>query len=107
MPKPIIVLLVWLAILGILLGIPLRVSRLWARRDRRRIMADGMSAMALVTKIPPAKNDESTLYFKFQPNGAADSVQGRHLTSRAAIDRNRLMVGSTVQVRYLPKWSRG
>jgi membrane associated rhomboid family serine protease len=106
MPKPIIVLLVWLAILGILLGIPLRVSQLWARRDRRRIMADGMSAMALVTKIDPAKNDESTVYFKFQPNGAADSVQGRQLTSRAAIDRNRLMVGSTVQVRYLPKWSR-
>jgi membrane associated rhomboid family serine protease len=105
MAKPIIVLLVWLAILGVLLGIPYGVSRLRTRRDRRRIMADGMSATALVTKIESAKNDESTVYFSFQPNGAAQTVEGRQLTSRAAIDRLRLMVGSSVQVHYLPKWS--
>jgi membrane associated rhomboid family serine protease len=106
MPKPTIALLVWLAIVGILLGIPVGVSRLWARRDRRRIMADGMSAMALVTKIIASKGDASIVYFSFQPNGAAQAVEGQQLTSRAAIDRLRLMVGSTVQVHYLPKWSR-
>ncbi len=106
MPKPIFVLLVWLVILGIIFGIPFGLTRRKARRDRRRIMADGLSATGLVTKISSSNPNEPTVCFSFQPNGATQAVEGQQLTTSAAISRLGLMVGSTVQVHYLPKWSR-
>jgi membrane associated rhomboid family serine protease len=105
MSAPIIILLIWLVIIVFVLGIPLVVAYRAARQDRRRMMADGASAQALIARIT-SKNDRSTVYFSFQPTTATSSVEGNQVTTRAAVERLGLMVGSSVQVQYLPKWAR-
>lgn len=92
-------------IFGVLLGIPLLVARRQVRQDRRKIMAEGVAGQAMITKITPAsRTGRCVLYFSFQLNPAHPTIQGKQRTTQAAIDKLGLMVGSTVDVRYLPKW---
>lgn len=101
-----IALVIWLAIFGTAFGISITMSRLSARRDRRRIMADGLSSRGRVTKIDILKDDQVVVHFEFQPNGSAESERCTQVSSRAAVDRLRLATDSTVDVHYIPKWSR-
>lgn len=91
-------------IFGPLLGIPLVVAWRQVRQDRRKIMAEGTTGQGMITKIAPQSRGRCALYFSYQPGAAGRSVQGKQQTTRAAINKLGLMVGSTVQVRYLPKW---
>jgi len=75
--------LIPLLILGILLG----VTQLRARQDRRRIMADGVSGHAMVTKIdPPAKDGSRQVRFSFQKDDSGKSIQGKQAASGAAVE---------------------
>lgn len=68
-------------------------------------MAEGVIGQATITKMLPQSPDGgSMLCFSFQPGAAGRTVQGKQRTTRAAIDNLGLMIGSTVQVRYLQKW---
>jgi hypothetical protein len=92
-------------IFGALIGIPLRVAWRQVRRDRRKIMAEGVTGQAIITKITPkSRIGRCVIYFSFQPSAANPAVQGSQRTTQVAIDNLGLMVGSTVRVRYLPKW---
>jgi membrane associated rhomboid family serine protease len=107
MSAPSIMLLIWLGFIVFALGVPSAVGYRVARRDRRRMMADGASAQGLITKInPPSKSDRSKVYFSFQPTSAKKPVEGSQVTAHAATERLGLMVGSSVQVQYLPKSAR-
>ena len=90
---------------GVLVGVPAFVAWRQARQDRRRIMAEGITGQAVITKIgPQSRDDQSSLYFSFQPSIADPPIEVSQRTSRAAIDKLGLVIGSTVQVHYLPKW---
>jgi membrane associated rhomboid family serine protease len=92
-------------IFGPLVGIPLLVAWRQVRQDRRRIMTEGATGQAIITKIAPqSRKGSCVLHFSFQPSEADRTVQGKQRTTQAAIDKLGLMVGSTVEVRYLPKW---
>src|ERR1700720_2101999 len=92
-------------IFGALIGIPLLVAWRQVRQDHRRIMAEGVTGQALITKITPkSRAARCVLYFSFQPSAAHSTVQGKQRTTQAVIDKLGLMVGATIQVRYLPKW---
>jgi membrane associated rhomboid family serine protease len=81
----------------------------WRRRrqDRRKIMADGTTAQAVVTKIVDSpRNDQSVVYFSFQPTTADRNFDGMQRTTKAAIERSGITVGSSVEVHYLAKWPR-
>ncbi len=92
-------------IFGALIGIPLLVAWRQVRRDRRKIMAEGITGQAMITKIAPkSQTGRCVIYFSFQPSAADLTVQGKQRTTQAVINKLGLMVGSTVQVRYLPKW---
>lgn len=93
-----------IVIFGALIGIPLLVAWRQARQDRRKIMAAGAIGPAMITKIAPkSQTGRCVIYFSFQPSAAHSTVKGKQLTTLAAIAKLGLMVGSTVQVRYLPK----
>jgi hypothetical protein len=53
MSAPSIMLLIWLGFIVFALGVPSAVGYRVARRDRRRMMADGASAQGLIPKINP------------------------------------------------------
>jgi hypothetical protein len=92
-------------IFGALIGIPLLVAWRQVRQDHRKIMAEGVIGQAMITKITPkSRTGRCVLYFSFQPSAPHPAVQGKQRTTQAAINRLGLMVGSTVQVRYLSKW---
>ena len=74
-----------LLLLGVL-GYALVSARRRARQDRRKIMAGGTTAQAVVTKIgDSSRNGQSTVYFSFQPTTAGHSVNGMQRTTKAAI----------------------
>jgi rhomboid protease GluP len=78
-----------------------------ARQDRRKIMAGGTTAQAVVTKIgDSSRNGQCTVYFSFQPPTAGHNVNGMQRTTQAAIDLLGITVGSGVEVNYLTKWPR-
>jgi membrane associated rhomboid family serine protease len=92
-------------IFGALIGIPLLVGWRQVRQDHRKIMAEGVTGQAMISKITPkSRTGRCVLYFSFQPSAAHPTVQGKQRTTQAVIDNLGLMVGSTVQVRYLSKW---
>jgi membrane associated rhomboid family serine protease len=79
----------------------------WRRRrqDRRKIMAEGTTAQAVVTKIgDSSRNGQSTVYFSFQPTTAGRNVHGMQRTTKAAIDLLGITAGSGVEVHYFAKW---
>jgi membrane associated rhomboid family serine protease len=79
----------------------------WRRRrqDRRKIMAEGATAQAVVTKIGDSSRDgQSAVYFSFQPTTAGRNVDAMQRATKAAIDLLGITVGSGVEVHYLAKW---
>jgi hypothetical protein len=81
----------------------------WRRRrqDRRKIMAEGTTAQAVVTKIvDSSRNDQSIVHFSYQPTTADRNFDGRQSTTKAAIELLGITVGSSVEVHYLAKWPR-
>jgi membrane associated rhomboid family serine protease len=94
-----------LLIFGALIGIPLVVAWRQVRQDRRNIIANGVTAEATITSIGPiSQTGHCVLHFSFQPNAGVRPVQAKQQTTQAAIEKVGLLVGSTVPVRYLPKW---
>ena len=78
-----------------------------ARQDRRRILAEGTTARAIITKIGSSSgNVQATVYFSFQPTTAGRDVNGTQRTTQAAIDLLGITVGSGVEVNYLARWPR-
>jgi hypothetical protein len=70
----------------------------WRRRrqDRRKIVAEGRTAQAVVTKIvDSSRNDQSIVYFSYQPTTAGRNFDGRQSTTKAAIELLGITVGST------------
>jgi membrane associated rhomboid family serine protease len=93
--------LVFAAFVGTLLAL----GRHQAHRDRRRIMAEGVSGDAEITLIRgPSRNGRCVLYFSIHPSAENSLVTGKQRTTQTVVDKLRLSVGSTVTVRYLPKW---
>lgn len=91
--------IVGLLVFGALVGIPLAVGRRQVRQDRRRIMAEGVSGHVEITQIGrPSRNGSCVLYFSIHPTSAHGGVQGKQRTTRAAVDKLGLSVGSTATV---------
>jgi hypothetical protein len=101
-----LVLLIYLAVIGSLIGMPLIVAFRQVRLERRRIMADGTQAPGQITAIKARTNGQAIVNFTFDPTGASKPVTGRQVTSMAAVRQRGLMPGSSVTVHYLPKWAR-
>jgi len=101
-----LVLLIYLAVIGSLIGMPLIVAFRQVRLERRRIMADGTQAAGQITAIKARTNGQAIVNFTFDPTGAGKPVTGRQVTSMAAVHQRGLMPGSSVTVHYLPKWAR-
>jgi hypothetical protein len=100
------VLLIYLAVIGSLIGMPLIVAFRQVRLERRRIMADGTQAAGQITAIKARTNGQAIVNFTFDLTGAGKPVTGRQVTSKAAVRQRGLMPGSSVTVHYLPKWAR-
>ena len=101
-----LVLLIYLAVIGSLIGMPLIVAFRQVRLERRRIMADGTQAPGQITAIKARTNGQAIVNFTFDPMGASKPVTGRQVTSMAAVRQRGLMPGFSVTVHYLPKWAR-
>jgi len=101
-----LVLLIYLTVIGSLIGMPLIVAFRQVRLERRRIMADGTQAPGQITAIKARTNGQAIVNFTFDPTGAGKPVTGRQVTSMAAVRQRGLMPGSSVTVHYLPKWPR-
>ena len=99
-------LLIYLALIGSLIGMPLIVAFRQVRLERRRIMADGTQALGQITAIKTRTNGQAIVNFSFDPTGAGKPVTGSQRTSMAAVRQLGLMPGSSVTVHYLPKWAR-
>jgi hypothetical protein len=93
-----LVLLIYLALIGSLIGMPLIVAFRQVRLERRRIMADGTQAPGQVTAIKARTNAQAIVNFSFDPTGAGKPVTGRQRTSMAAVRQRGLMPGSSVTV---------
>jgi membrane associated rhomboid family serine protease len=92
-----------LLVVGAFLGIALVLGRRQSRQDRRRIMADGVSGHAEITKIGrPSENGDCVIYFSVHSERGA--IQGSQRTTQTAIKKLGLSVGSTAIARYLPQW---
>jgi membrane associated rhomboid family serine protease len=90
-----------------LIGIPVFAAVQQKRRDRRRIMADGKTAVATITTaIPDTRPGLCRVGFTFQPEMSGPQVECRQRTTLAALKALGLDVGSQVQVHYLSKWPR-
>jgi membrane associated rhomboid family serine protease len=88
-----------------LLGIPTVAAIVQRRRDRRRIMAEGATAEALITKvIPELRSEGCRVRFSFQPEIAGARVEGMQKSTLPTLKLLGLAEGSHVQVRYLAKW---
>jgi membrane associated rhomboid family serine protease len=85
----------------LVVGLSLVATRWSKRRDRREIVAQGRIAAAVVTQITPVRNGVCSVGFSFQPHDAGDSTASTQKTTRSAVDRMGLAVGSSLQVRYL------
>jgi membrane associated rhomboid family serine protease len=92
-------------IFSALIGVPILNGLRRSHRDRRKIMADGVTAQAVICKIDGnPRTDRRRVYFSFQPSAAHRAVQAKQQTTQAAIDELGLVIGSIVEVHFLPKW---
>jgi membrane associated rhomboid family serine protease len=85
-----------------LLGIPIFVASRQRRRSRYRIMLQGQTAEAVVTKVLPHKrSDRCRVCFSFQPDVTGATLDGRQESSLTAVSSLGLAEGSRVRVHYL------
>jgi hypothetical protein len=66
--------LVPVLIFGVLIGIPLAVAWLRVRQDGRGILAEGVTAEAVITTMAPRSHGRPVLYFDFQPDPAGRAI---------------------------------
>jgi hypothetical protein len=96
-----------LIIFGVILcflGIAIVAGMKQRHRDRRRIIAQGTSADALITKVEPnGRADRCRVRFSFQPQNAGPQLEGSQRSTLAALKSLGLAEGSNVRVYYLPK----
>jgi len=77
------------------------------RRDRRRILAEGTSAEAVITEvITDRRSDGCRVRCRFQPDIAGPHLQTTQKSTLAALKSLGLGDGSSVRVYYLTKWPR-
>ncbi len=77
------------------------------RRDRRRILAEGMSAEADIAEvITDERSDACRIRFRFQPDIAGPHLEATQKSTLGALKSLGLGEGSRVRVYYLPKWPR-
>lgn len=96
-----------MALVLCLASIPIAISVIQRRRDRRKILAQGKSAEAFITRVTPvARSGRCRVFFTFQPETAGPQVVGKQWSTLAAVQTLSLAEGSQVHVHYLPKWPR-
>jgi membrane associated rhomboid family serine protease len=77
------------------------------RRDRRRILAEGVSAEAVIAAvITNERSDGCRVRFRFQPDIAGPQLEAAQKSTVRALKSLGLGEGSSVRVYYLPKWPR-
>ena len=92
------------AVFAWVIGFALASAAVQARRDRRRIMAEGMSTEATITQtIAKPQSNSCRVTFTFQPLSVSTQVQCTQNSTPAALTLTRLGEGSTTRVYYLPK----
>jgi membrane associated rhomboid family serine protease len=105
--NPTVVPLLTAAVVIGLASIPVAASIIQRRRDRRRILAEGKTADAHITRlIPDNRSRLCVVQFTFQPDPSSTQIEGRQKSTLAAAQSIGLAEGSTVRVHYLPKWPR-
>ncbi len=77
------------------------------RRDRRRILAEGTSAEAVITKVVGDRRSGSCrVRFRFQPDSEGASLEATQKSTLSAVKSLNLLEGSRTRVYYLAKWPR-
>lgn len=77
------------------------------RQDRRRILAEGTSAEAVIAEvIADARSERCRVRFRFQPDGVGPPLEATQKSTVGALQSLGLGEGSSVRVYYLPKWPR-
>jgi Protein of unknown function (DUF3592) len=90
-----------------LLGVAIIAGITRRRRDRRRILAEGTTAEARITKVVTSgRADRCRVRFRFQPEIAGSELEGVQQSTLAAVKALGLAEGSSVRVCYHPKWPR-
>jgi membrane associated rhomboid family serine protease len=94
-----------IAIVGWLVGVPIVTAIIYRRRDRRRMLAEGVIGQAVVTKIAADRaGGTCTVTFQFEPANSSRRVECRQESTQAAVRSARLSEGSSVRIHYLAKW---
>ena len=90
-----------------LLCIPIVAGIRQRRRDPFRIMSQGETAEAVITKVVPAgESDGCRVTFSFQAEVAGSAMEGTQKTSLTALKSLGWSEGSHVRVHYPPRWPR-
>ena len=99
-----------IVIMGVVLclaSIPVATTVIQRRRDRRRILAEGKTADALVTQVTPdTRSGLCRVAFMFHPENGGPQVECEQRSTLTAVQTLGLSEGSQVRVRFLPKWPR-
>jgi membrane associated rhomboid family serine protease len=99
--------LFFVAFFGFLIGIPLLSAGLQRRRDRRRTIAEGKTADAVIARlVPDKKPDCCRVLFTFQPDFGGARIEGSQRSTFGVVKALGLKEGAQVRVRYLPKCPR-
>src|SRR5262252_3136027 len=90
-----------------LFGISIVAGIRQRRRDRRRTLAEGTSAEAVITAvITHGGSDGCRVRFRFQPDIAGPHLEATQPSTLAALKSLSLGEGSSDRVYYLAKWPR-
>jgi membrane associated rhomboid family serine protease len=74
------------------------------RQDRRRILAEGTSAEAVIAEvITDERSERCRVRFRFQPDGVGPPLEATQKSTLGALKSLGLGEGSSVRVYYLPK----
>jgi len=104
-PADALLFVVFSGILAVFLGLAFARSLQSTRRDHRRILAEGLSTQALITKIVPASRSRGPrVRFSYRVGAGTRQVVGQQTTTISAMAHLHLSVGTNVDVQFLPKW---
>lgn len=99
-----------LIIMGIVLclaSVPVAATIIQRRRDRRRILAEGKTAEALVTRVTSdTRSGLCRVAFMFHPENGDPQLECEQGSTLTAVQTLGLSEGSRVRVRFLAKWPR-
>jgi membrane associated rhomboid family serine protease len=90
-----------------LIGVPLVFAARDTRRDRRRILAEGVTVEGTVTAIgPPDSGGVCTVSVAFQPAGSSGRFVLEQSAASETLELAGLAVGASTQIHYLQKTPR-